>query len=308
MREFPVTVSSHNVYHINSSASNLFDDDQYQRKLPTIESDINCSRFHQTSSTAQQQHQQQQHQQQQQPCNNNGSSKNAANYICTSNGDLTSLQSGRLQNFTNINNIRNNNCNRSHKIGAVKSSSNDKNVDRFNDARDGDGSVDMNRQTNPNGSYSIFDAITNAVTTGHCASAVYPAHERNDATAATVVDFDQINHSPDPLATSTSIHNLKNGATAAAASSHINSECGPFQHYNYHFGNSRPHQFPSTNYKHSYLLWIGTPVAARYPNYTQSNIRRKKIRFTHCFVLFARCFCMLINFYIFYSLAKRRNT
>lgn len=248
MREFPVTVPSH-VYHINSSASNLFDDDQYQRKLPTIESDINCARFHQTSSA------------QQTSCNNNSSGKNAANYICTSNGDLTSMQSGRLHNFTNINNIHNNNCvNRTHKIASVKSATAEKNPNRLDDERDaGDGSVNVNRGHNVNGSYSIFDAITNAVTTGHCASgSVYPANKRNDANA-NAVDFDQINHSPDPVNTTTSIHNLKNAKT-----SHINNECGQFQQYNYHFNNNRPHQFPSANYKHSYLLWIGTPVAARY--------------------------------------------
>lgn len=240
MREFPVTVSSH-VYHINSSASNLFDDDQ--RKLPTIETNINCARFHQTS-TAQQQHQQQQQQhQQQQQCNN----KNTANYICTSNGDLTSLQSGRLQNFSNINNIRNNNCNRSHKI-AIKSG-NDKNVEVFGE-RDGGENIDGNRATNSgNTSYSIFDAITNAVTTGHCTSTIYPSNDQNDA------DFDQINM--DPQSTSTSIHNLKN------TTKHMNNECGQFQHYNYQFNTTRTHQFPSANYKHSYLLWIGTPVAAR---------------------------------------------
>lgn len=256
MREFPVTVSSH-VYHINSSASNLFDDDQYQRKLPTIESDINCARFHQTPTTVQQQHH---HHQQPQTCSNNN--KNAANYICTSNGDLTSLQSGRLQNFTNINNIHNNNCNRSHKI-AIKSGNfhsggagrNDKNVELFDERHAGDETIDGNRMTSAgNAPYSIFDAITNAVTTGHCTSTVYPtntASNRNDA------DFDQVNLGPtDPMANATSIHNLKN------ASSHMNNDCGQFQHY--HFNNTRTHQFPSANYKHSYLLWIGTPVAARY--------------------------------------------
>lgn len=238
MREYPVTVSSH-VYHINSSASNLFDDDQYQRKLPTIETDINCGRFHQTS-TAQ--------------CNNNKTTT-AANYICTSNGDLTSLQSGRLQNFSNINNIHNNNCNRSHKI-AVKSSNDNKSSEPPVDGRgDADENNDGNRAANGNGSYSIFDAITNAVTTGHCVNSVYPVNERNEN------DFDQINLSnPDPLtaAASTSIHSQKN------ATAHLNNECGQFQHYNYHFNAARTHQFPSANYKHSYLLWIGTPVAARY--------------------------------------------
>lgn len=276
MREFPVTVSSSHIYHINSSASNLFDDDQYQRKLPAIESDINCSRFHhQTTSagaaaataaiaTAKQSYP-----------NNASGSKNATNYICTSNGDLTSLQSGRLQNFTNINNIHNtnNNCNRSHKVvTAIKSTNSatsataaaaaaiaDKNVDLHNRHEGDIICADMNRAsnaTNPNGPYSIFDALTNAVTTGHCANTIYPTNEQSDT-----ADFDQINLSPDPLTvTSTSIHNLKN-----PPSSHINNECGQFQHYNYHhFNNNRTHQFPSTNYKHSYLLWIGTPVAARY--------------------------------------------
>lgn len=231
MREFPVTVSSHNVYHINSSASNLFDDDQYQRKLPAIETDINFARFHETANAQQ--------------CNNN--IKNAAHHICKSNGDLTSLQKGHLPNFSNINNIHNNNCNRSHKIAV--NSSNDKNVELFSERDTGGNNTDGNRG---NASYSIFDAITNAVTTGNCTNIVHPKNKRNDA------DFDQINLSPDTLSTSTtSIHDLKN------ASSHVNDEFGQFQHHNHQFNGTRPHQFPSANYKHSYLLWIGTPVAAR---------------------------------------------
>lgn len=251
MREFPVTVSSH-MNHINSSASNLFDENQYQRKLPAIESDINCARFHQTPTTAQQQ------QQQHQMCSsNNNNNKNSANYICTSNGDLTSLQSGRLQNFSNINNIRNDNCNRLHKI-AIKSNShsggNDKNAELYDERNAGVENIDGSRITSGgNASYSIFDAITNAVTTGHT---IYPtATNTNVTNNRNDVDFNQINLGPDPLATSTSIHNLKN------ASSHMNNECGQFQHY--HFNTTRTHQFPSANYKHSYLLWIGTPVAAR---------------------------------------------
>lgn len=212
-----MTVPSH-VYHINSDGGNVFDDDQHHRKLPAIDSEISCGRFRQTNAVQR---------------NNN---KNA-NYMCASNGDLTA--SGRLQNFSNINNIQNNNCNRSHKV-AVKT---EKNVGLYDGTDDGDNN-DVNRTINGNGSYSIFDAISNAVTSGNCTNAIYPASNRNDG------DLDQINLSPDP----NSMH--KN------ASSHINNECGQYQQYSYHL-NTRTHQFPSVNYKHSYLLWIGTPVAAR---------------------------------------------
>lgn len=233
MREFPVTVPSH-VYGINSSASNLYEDDHYHRKSTKIESDINCGRLHRTAAAQQ------------------WNNKNAANYICTSNSDLTSFENGRLHNFTNINNINNNNCNRSLKI--VIKSGNDKNDELF-DERDRSENVNGNRVTGGNAAYSIFDAITNAVTTGHCVNTVYPKNDQRDA------DFDQINLiSPDSLPTSTSVRNLKN------APSHMNNECGKYQQqpqHKYHLNNSRAHRFPSSNYKHSYLLWIATPVAAR---------------------------------------------
>lgn len=268
MREYPVTVASH-MYHINSSASNLFDDDQYQRKLPTIETDINCGRFHQTPATAQSNNNN--------INNNNNTNKATANYICTSNGDLTSLQSGRLQNFSNINNIHNNNCNRSHKI-AVKSGNN-KSIESL---ADGVECNDNNRPSNTNGSYSIFDAIT-----GHCTNSVYPANERNEN------DFDQINlsHSDPVAASTTSSHGQKNGT------SHLNNDCGQFQHYNYHFNTAaRTHQFPSANYKHSYLLWIGTPVAARYypPTYLPTEHRtEKKISIYSLLYLICMLHCVL---------------
>lgn len=277
MREYPVTVASH-MYHINSSASNLFDDDQYQRKLPTIETDINCGRFHPTPTTAQSNNNN--------INNNNNTNKATANYICTSNGDLTSLQSGRLQNFSNINNIHNNNCNRSHKI-ATKSGNN-KSIESLADGVE----CNDNRPTNTNGSYSIFDAITNAVTTGHCTNSVYPANERNEN------DFDQINlsHSDPVAASTTSSHGQKNGT------SHLNNDCGQFQHYNYHFNTARTHQFPSANYKHSYLLWIGTPVAARYYLPTYHRITKKSL-FTHCFILFICCIACSL-FLLFFSVAN----
>lgn len=255
MREFPVTVPSSHVYHINASASNLFDDDQYQRKLPTAAPTSAAVTSAATKQSC--------------PNNSGGGGKNATNYICTSNGDLTSLQSGRLQNFTNINNIHNNNCNRSHKIvtaikstnsatanaGAAAAAVADKNVDVHN-GHDGDiNCADVNRASNTSGSYSIFDAITNAVTSGHCANTIYPANKRNDT-----ADFDQINLSPDPMTANANTAS----AAAADATTPASIECGQFQHYNYHFNNRTLHQFPSANYKHSYLLWIGTPVAARY--------------------------------------------
>lgn len=230
MREYPITVHTPNVYHINSNTSNLYDDHQYQRKLSSIETDANYQPYHQQSH---------------QRCNN----KNATNYIYTSNGDLTSHRNtaNRMHHFNN------NKCNRTSK-NHVKPV-NPKNVTRgdFDGIED---DMDDQQSANRNGSYSILNAITNAVTTGNCTNTIYPANKRNDP------DFDQITLDPDQFTDSTQIHNLKNAQSSNARLNHSNGQYPQYNHYDIDI--DRPHQFPSVNYKHSYLLWIGTPVAARY--------------------------------------------
>lgn len=258
MREYPITVPSH-VYHINSSASNIFDVDQYQRKLLASDqpSDGN-RRFHPSLATV------------------SYPNKNHSNYNCTSNGDLSSTAapttitptpSGyRVQNSTGNNIGHHNNYNRTNK-NAIKRSNN-KNSDRFHDENaSGSGN---------NASYSILDAITNAVTTGNCSSTVYPLNEDDDD------DGDGLNDTAD-ISTNANTSNRRHYLTddklystdvtrchadqlqsiQMNPPSHLNNSDEQFQRYNYSFSNNRPHQFPSVNYKHSYLLWIGTPVAAR---------------------------------------------
>lgn len=222
MREFPITNSSH-VYHIDSSASKSYDSDQFYRKLPSNSSDNNFHTLRQTPST---------------PCNNT----KAVNYMCTSNGDLTSIHGAYSPNRSNNVTIASDNyCNR-------KSSAS-------NGCK---GNVDKSRS---NGSYTILDAITNAVAAGNCANAVYPL-----ADSSSINDFDRNNFDADELS-----QQHQTTATAPPSTIYSNQKNGGFRHetnaqyhqYKYGIENNRPHQFPSLNYKHSYLLWIGTPVAAR---------------------------------------------
>lgn len=276
MREFPITSVPSHVYHINSSASNLFDGEQYHRKLTSNVTDNNFHHLRQQTSSAQ--------------CNNN---KNSVNYICASNGDLTSLQGARIQNHNSNNDSgqSDNNCNRATNKNAINNGNN-KNSLKIDD-RDVENNKGNLLSMNTSGSFSILDALTNAVTTGNRTSAIYPLNECNN-----VNEFDQINLDADQLSSATTnIHNKKN------AQSNAHNSIGQFKHYNYNFGNNRPHQFPSTNYKHSYLLWIGTPVAARYTiNYTNrskfifvcffSNIQLNNSLFCHlvCFSIFSYIF------------------
>lgn len=106
-------------------------------------------------------------------------------------------------------------------------------------------------------SYSLLDAITNVVTTGNCSGTIYPVNEPNEANYARddelfVASHKQHRpHQPHQQYTSMSQEKL----TTPLINSTI-------RHHN--AGNhNRDHQFPSVNYKNSYLLWIGTPVAAR---------------------------------------------
>lgn len=248
MREYPITVHTPNVYHINSNASsNLYDDNQYQRKLSTIDADTNYHQYHQQTTAA--------------LINHHGNNKNSTNYICTSNGDLTAATrqggggGGRLHNFNN------NKCNRPNKINSKIN--NQKNTEQFFETIE---TAEDEQHNNRSGSYSILNAITNAVTTGNCTNTIYPKRIEHGGGG----DIDQITIDPDQLSSdSQQIHNLKNAQSSSAHLNHSNGQ--QYQQYNhYDIDNDRPHQFPSANYKHSYLLWIGTPVAARYTR--QKNI------------------------------------
>lgn len=236
MREFPITSSSH-VYHIDSSGSKPFDTDPFYRKLPpTNTTDTN---FHSSRQQTSAQY-------------NNA---RAVNYSCTSNGDLTSVHGTHSP-------IRSNNVTGSGERDYGGSN-------RKSLAPNGDEAGASKRQngdkSRSNGSYTILDAITNAVAAGNCANTVYPLTDSNS-----VNDFDRNNFDTDELS-------RRQAAAAAATASQATTEtlCGnqrngfrhesdaPFQQYNYGIENNRAHHFPSLNYKHSYLLWIGTPVAAR---------------------------------------------
>lgn len=224
MREYPITVHAPNVYHINANASNFYDDNQYQRKLSAIDADNNYHQFNQ---------QQQQTNLVAAHNNINNCNKIATNFVCTSN-----RQSERLQNFRN-----HQKCNRSGKI-IVKTQPD--HFETIENASDEQQQQQHSQQTNRNGSYSILNAITNAVQSGNCTNTIYPINECND-----VDDIDQITTEPEQLS------DIKN-AQSSSTSAHQQ------EYQTYDIDSDRPHQYPSANYKHSYLLWIGTPVAARY--------------------------------------------
>lgn len=111
------------------------------------------------------------------------------------------------------------------------------------------------RRANASSAYSLLDAITNVVTTGNCSGTIYPVNEPNEANYT----------SDDKLFVATHQHQQQQQQQYASMAQDklttplINST---IRHHS--AGNhSRDHQFPSVNYKNSYLLWIGTPVAAR---------------------------------------------
>lgn len=235
MREFPITSSSH-VYHIDSSGSKSFESDPFYRKLSSANTaDTN---FHSTRQQTSAQ------------CNNT----RAVNYLCTSNGDLTSMHGTyspiRSNNVTGADSNARDYCGSNRK--SLISNGDETSANKRQNG-------DKNRT---NGSYTILDAITNAVAAGNCANTVYPLTDSNS-----INDFDRNNFDTDELS------RRQTSATSAPATS--TTLCGnqrngfrhepdaPFHHYNYGIENNRAHQFPSLNYKHSYLLWIGTPVAAR---------------------------------------------
>lgn len=106
-------------------------------------------------------------------------------------------------------------------------------------------------------SYSLLDALTNAVTSNSCSGAVYPVNDPDDTRRLSenevfVVSQESSKHQQQPRQQyqepSTSTQRLTSPLIGATT----------YRNYN------RQHQFPSVNYKNSYLLWIGTPVAARY--------------------------------------------
>lgn len=239
MREFPITSSS-NVYHIDSSGSKSFDSDPFYRKSPANASDNNFHPVRQTTSTH---------------CANKTAN---VNYVCASNDDLTSMHGGgghgapsnRCSNNVTVSNETY--CNRKSSIAtAIEEKANKRNVNK----------------SHSSASYTILDAITNAVAAGNCANSVYPLPDSNNMN-----DFDRNNFDTDEL-TQRPTAAQTTTATAAANNTtpmYSNQKNGfrhepdtPFQQYNYGIENNRSHQYPSLNYKHSYLLWIGTPVAAR---------------------------------------------
>lgn len=113
------------------------------------------------------------------------------------------------------------------------------------------------------GPYSLFDAITNAMSTGNCNGTVYPLNDPDEinylnddklfvtASSANPQPIHQTHYDPD-----LSMPSLKNLTTPL-----INSTMQQSNGNN--SSNNWSHQYPSVNYKNSYLLWIGTPVAAR---------------------------------------------
>lgn len=250
MREYPITVHVPKVYHINANASNFYDDNQYQRKLSSIDADNKYHQFHQP---------QQQTNLVAAHNNINNCDKISSNYVCTSNGDLLSSnrQNERLQNFRN-----NQKCNRSGKI-IVQTP-----TDHFDIIENASDEQHLHsQQMNRNGSYSILNAITNAVQSGNCANTIYPINKCNG-----VDDINQITIDPDQLSET---KNTQSSSTSAAHN--LNPSNGHQQEYQAHdIDNDRPHQYPSASYKHSYLLWIGTPVAARYTYYFWSTIHKNK--------------------------------
>lgn len=247
MREFPITTSSH-VYHIDSSGSKSFDSDPFYRKSAANASDNNFHPVRQTTSTH---------------CANKTAN---VNYVCASNDDLTSMHGGSggggghgvghgapsNRSANNVTISSETYCNRKSSIGT---------------AIEGNGCKRNGDKSRSSASYTILDAITNAVAAGNCANSVYPLPDTNNMN-----DFDRNNFDTDELSER---QTTTTAAGAAATTTNTTSMYGnqknglhhepdaPFQQYNYGIENSRSHQYPSLNYKHSYLLWIGTPVAAR---------------------------------------------
>lgn len=231
MREFPITSSSH-VYHIDSSGSKAFDDPFYRKLAPTNAADAAFHASRQPTSAQ---------------CNN----ARTVNYLCTSNGDVTSVHGAHSP--SRGNNVTGASERRADYGAGNRKSSAAAHGDETGKRNNGD-------KSRSNGSYTILDAITNAVAAGNCANSVYPLTDSNS-----VNDFDRNHFDTDELS--------RRQATAATAAT--TTLCGnrrngfrhepdaPFQPYNYGIENNRAHQYPSLNYKHSYLLWIGTPVAAR---------------------------------------------
>lgn len=156
----------------------------------------------------------------------------------------TTLNGGDLSATYHISN-NNNNSNESR-----QSHSNNKNgCDNRNNNDD--------RRTNASSSYSLLDAITNAVTTGNCSGTIYPVNEPNEANYTSDDKLFVASHQhqqPQQQYSSMSQDKL----TTPLINSTIRHHSG-----GNHNNHNRDHQFPSVNYKNSYLLWIGTPVAAR---------------------------------------------
>lgn len=272
MREYPITVHAPKVYHINANASNFYDENQYQRKLSSIDADTNYHQFHQ---------QQQQTNLVAAHNNINNCNKISTNFVCTSNGDLSSSnrQNERLQNFRN-----NQKCNRSGKIIVKTPSDHFETIENASDEQQQQQQHLHSQQTNRNGSYSILNAITNAVQSGNCANTIYPINKCNG-----VDDINQITSDPDQLS------DTKNAQSSSTSAAHnANTSNGHQQEYQtYDIDSDRPHPYPSASYKHSYLLWIGTPVAARYTCFFSLAIQKNTFFLPQNLIFSSSLFCFM---------------
>lgn len=108
------------------------------------------------------------------------------------------------------------------------------------------------RRANASSAYSLLDAITNVVTTGNCSGTIYPVNEPNEANCTSDDKLFLASHQQHQ-------HQRSSMVQEKLTTPLINSTVRHHSAANH----NRDHQFPSVNYKNSYLLWIGTPVAAR---------------------------------------------
>lgn len=129
---------------------------------------------------------------------------------------------------------------------------NDTHQSHLNNKSDADHRNNDDRRTNASSTYSLLDAITNVVTTGNCSGTIYPANEPNDTEYASDDKLYVASHRQPSQQYSSMSHDKLTTPLINSTIRHHNAA-----------NHNRDHQFPSVNYKNSYLLWIGTPVAAR---------------------------------------------
>lgn len=206
-----------------NSSSNVLDIDQQQNILK-----IPAAALQENGCTTFQHH-----------TNANSHINNNINKHLLLNGDLANNYRGQTCHSNNSNHNSNiNNCgNQPHHYNVKNPSSNGKNQKICIDDEN------LNRQSSTiNQSISILDAITNAVTSGNCSGSIHPLND--DLTAPTTAAT--------PATTATVDEKLPGPSTVLT-----NHEQQSF------YPNYNSYEFQSVNYKTSYFLWIGTPVAAR---------------------------------------------